>query len=103
MPLSLDEPWRAPPERGPLARHAVAQPVWPEYLVTIVAANGSGSADDVIARLAAPILSACRGQPAVVQNFVGAASTRANHQDPHADLLSGWQTHIPSRGRASFA
>ncbi|WP_198376078.1 Bug family tripartite tricarboxylate transporter substrate binding protein [Neoroseomonas rubea] len=56
-----------------LAGHAAAQPAWPDRAVTIVVPFGAGTAPDLMARLAAPRLSARWGQPVVVQNVVGAA------------------------------
>jgi tripartite-type tricarboxylate transporter receptor subunit TctC len=58
-----------------LVPHAAAQPAWPERPVTIVVPFGPGTAPDIMARLAAPTLSARWGQPVVVQNLVGAAGT----------------------------
>jgi tripartite-type tricarboxylate transporter receptor subunit TctC len=58
-----------------LAGRAAAQPAWPERPVTIIVPFGAGTAPDVMARAAAPALTARWGQAVVVQNVVGAAGT----------------------------
>lgn len=56
-----------------LAGGAAAQPAWPDRPVTIVVPFGAGTAPDLMARAAAPTLTARWGQPVVVQNAPGAA------------------------------
>lgn len=56
---------------------ALAQPAYPQKLVKLVAGFPPGSAADVVARIVAPKLGDGLGQPVVVENRPGAASSVA--------------------------
>jgi tripartite-type tricarboxylate transporter receptor subunit TctC len=77
------------------ARPAAAQAAWPDRPVTIIIPFGPGTSQDVIARLAAPILTARWGKPVVVQNVTGAAGTIGVERvaraapDGHTIVLAG--------------
>ncbi len=77
------------------ARPASAQAAWPDRPVTIIIPFGPGTSQDVIARLAAPILTARWGKPVVVQNVTGAAGTIGVERvaraapDGHTIVLAG--------------
>jgi tripartite-type tricarboxylate transporter receptor subunit TctC len=81
-----------------LAGHAggaAAQAAWPDRPVTIIIPFGPGTSQDVIARLAAPILTTRWGKPVVVQNLPGAAGTLGvdrvarSTPDGHTMVLAG--------------